>query len=681
MIIRCPDCTTGFELPDEQVSEQPMKVRCSRCSHLFKVGLIDDQPMLYDQAGERLPEEDQHIQTDESGGQSDDDLSGITPPSNLSEDRSPRSNTMMGTGAVAEPDETTGDSSEDEADSPSDADDPAAQPTEKTPAVEPGDERQTVMGMPGDESEQGEETESAPSSSSSRTTHRGVPAADEEASGSGSRNTGGESSSSSDYNPFPHADSDIGPNKSKAITGSGESDDGESQAKQPAGEAADANDDAELELFDEDEQASDQQSGARDAPGGAESSDDSPNSEAAQSAPGPQGPPHSQGPPQNQGPPDQRDAVDLQTGGDTDDQQQLGGQAQSNEYHKEYFDPETGEKKVKGADGGGQSAASGEPGGTGAPGARSNAPNAAGSPGEPDQQHATGGGSEVQSTPDVQSSAAPQSDAPEPDASSGPPTGGGSGGVDGGPGFGGPEGGDEDLELETVDSGPTTGRSSGSPTGTAGGQADNYPLDEVDRVDNQQYSSSGFQKFANILLVALIVGGGFLTVVAAQNSWFVDFANFRQMLEVAFQDGEYEPREEWTNSGPTVQKVASDEPIEFTNVFGQTITLENADAELLSFQGDAENVSEEDFDAVEVRGLVYDAQGKVVAQQTAPLGAAVAPSKLRSLESPDTFGTLMPDKPAELDNGDTQPFTIVFPEVPAPVADGERVEYAVEVAD
>jgi len=37
MHIRCPSCGTGYQVPDEKIPEEGMKVRCSKCSHIFEV--------------------------------------------------------------------------------------------------------------------------------------------------------------------------------------------------------------------------------------------------------------------------------------------------------------------------------------------------------------------------------------------------------------------------------------------------------------------------------------------------------------------------------------------------------------------------------------------------------------------------------------------------------------------
>lgn len=42
MIVRCPECETAFNLPDNKITPRGSKVRCSRCSHTFRVRLGDD---------------------------------------------------------------------------------------------------------------------------------------------------------------------------------------------------------------------------------------------------------------------------------------------------------------------------------------------------------------------------------------------------------------------------------------------------------------------------------------------------------------------------------------------------------------------------------------------------------------------------------------------------------------
>lgn len=54
MIIRCPDCSTGFKLPESRVTSSGIKLRCSRCSHVFRVrSTADGESEIYYQAEDR----------------------------------------------------------------------------------------------------------------------------------------------------------------------------------------------------------------------------------------------------------------------------------------------------------------------------------------------------------------------------------------------------------------------------------------------------------------------------------------------------------------------------------------------------------------------------------------------------------------------------------------------------
>lgn len=53
MIIACPACTTGFNLPETHLRTKGAKLRCSKCSHVFRVRLgKDDQPEIFYRDGE-----------------------------------------------------------------------------------------------------------------------------------------------------------------------------------------------------------------------------------------------------------------------------------------------------------------------------------------------------------------------------------------------------------------------------------------------------------------------------------------------------------------------------------------------------------------------------------------------------------------------------------------------------
>ncbi|MFB6373522.1 MAG: zinc-ribbon domain-containing protein, partial [Bradymonadaceae bacterium] len=348
MIIRCPDCTTGFKLPNDQVSEDPIKVRCSKCSHIFRVGLVDSDPILYDEDGERLPDEAQQTRAETEA-----------------DDKASADQTQEGTGFLSN--------------QGSDGDEGGGEVDESEIALD----------------ESGEVDASD--------THIGTQAVNHESDGDGpdqtsasppSDTTGSaDESDSSDYNPFPHADSDIGPKKSKAITGNGEestSDQTAAAVEQPVSEEtveaerAKVDDEAfrETQQIDPDEQidgepSSDQQSAGSEsyADGGegegvsrgqqGQQSQQPQPSQQAQQSQQPAGRQSQQQPQQtaHQQPSHEQATTEtqsaqepeLQTGpqqtaaapSDGSGQDYWDKEPADDEYHDEYFDPETGTRQKK----------------------------------------------------------------------------------------------------------------------------------------------------------------------------------------------------------------------------------------------------------------------------------------------------------------------------------------------
>src|SRR6185369_16461790 len=37
MIVKCENCQTRFKIPDDKVTDKGVKVRCTKCSHTFRV--------------------------------------------------------------------------------------------------------------------------------------------------------------------------------------------------------------------------------------------------------------------------------------------------------------------------------------------------------------------------------------------------------------------------------------------------------------------------------------------------------------------------------------------------------------------------------------------------------------------------------------------------------------------
>lgn len=340
--------------------------------------------------------------------------------------------------------------------------------------------------------------------------------------------------------------------------------------------------------------------------------------------------------------------------------------SQADEYHDEFFDPESGKTKQERDTTSDSGKTAGSPS-TGSPAQQGPPDAASGPPGG-----ATGG-------PPPGAGASPPGNGPG--GSPGPAADDVGGGSPGHASHGGePEFEEEELQLETDAQKAVTGvegDGTESETGDAGWGAES----DFDRVEPGQFGGSGFQKFANILFVALLVGNAFLAVVAFQNDGFIDFANFRHMLEVAFQGAEYEPRAEWTESDQPVRTVEPKDDVSFGNVFAHVASIgEDEDNRVLVMKGTAKNNTDEPLEDVEVRGLVYNREGKLADQAEAPLGADIPLPQLESLDSPDKVGNLQPRQAASLDPDEEKPFTIVFSTVPKIVESGEMVDYGVEIA-
>ncbi len=87
MIIRCPECSTGFNLPDERVTPEGTKLKCSRCKHVFRVRAdADGEPEFFYRPGDNEGDS-------KSGGGSG---AGNSPFSNAGSDLKPKKSSAFG---------------------------------------------------------------------------------------------------------------------------------------------------------------------------------------------------------------------------------------------------------------------------------------------------------------------------------------------------------------------------------------------------------------------------------------------------------------------------------------------------------------------------------------------------------------------------------------------------------
>jgi hypothetical protein len=86
----------------------------------------------------------------------------------------------------------------------------------------------------------------------------------------------------------------------------------------------------------------------------------------------------------------------------------------------------------------------------------------------------------------------------------------------------------------------------------------------------------------------------------------------------------------------------------------------------------------QDYVDVRVRVLVVDEQDRAIAEAEGPIGAWITDAQIKALGPAKQPKTLMPESPTRLTTSGSQPFTIIFDEVPKQVEEGAQVGYRVE---
>lgn len=197
-------------------------------------------------------------------------------------------------------------------------------------------------------------------------------------------------------------------------------------------------------------------------------------------------------------------------------------------------------------------------------------------------------------------------------------------------------------------------------------------------IEPHTVGGSGLQKFANLLLIALIVGIGFFGVVAFLSGGIIDFQRFDHTLQVAFEGAEFEPRSDWVDQGPAVVP-APEDPVRFEGIFATPLKV--GEERVILLRGRARNVGEESYESLKVRGILRDSDERVITETTAPLGADLIPSELSETESVDEALAEVPGESTGLGPDDHETFSLIFDEVPEGVFQDLDVTYKVETVD
>ncbi|MFP4600103.1 MAG: zinc-ribbon domain-containing protein [Persicimonas sp.] len=631
MIVRCPECSTGFKLPRDQVSDEGVKLRCSKCSHVFRFRIDDDgeTEIFYNDS-----DRERNAQLEKDRLEKDQDQAGKPADDNPDDEEweeSPR--TQIGTPGRAVSKEV----SEDE---------------EEQAAAMNGNK--TAFGMP---TAQEKAKKKAKAKAKKKAKKRSK-------------------SASSDYNPFPHANLDLSPIKESASSAPSSEDDRDQDADPSQAAGAAGNDldwdegeatridqsdpfddeaDAFGGAFDDDHEA--------DAFGGAFDDDHEAPQPGTTTAKAPGSGPATTGPattgPATAGPP--ASAKPAQAATATKPPQQATKQAPPTDAAAPVAAAEAAAATATAAAEAGEPAQDKPAEGKSSPWQTDNAyrPEDMVDPsfGEDGPSFDPDQGVVTPNKPAANQPAASQPAASQPQNS--------------------PAAAARANRRQPASS---AAAQPASAKAEAGWDVD--PVDDsLGSIEPHTVGGSGLQKTANFVLIALIVVVGFFGLLAALSGGMLDFKRFPHMLEVAFEGAEFEPREEWTGAEAPEVAVAPENPVRINSVFATRVALDDSDEAVFLVRGKAENIAEIDFSDVVVRGILYDKNERVVAQTKAPLGGRLLQSELAAAASADEAATLLPTDAAGLSQGSTQPFSLVFNDVPQKVLDNPDLLYKVEIAE
>jgi predicted Zn finger-like uncharacterized protein len=633
MIVRCPECSTGFKLPDEQVTEKGVKLRCSKCSHVFRIRLAEDgDTEFFYNDGDREQNRALAASADQDSADQDSDADTGSEEQDSAEvenEWDEGESTQLGKPLAA-------------AGAPKDAD----------VAAEEGNK--THFGMPSSKNKEKEKEASEDARKPSK-------------------------SASSNYNPFPHANlggksSDDSATNDSATSDSATSDSATSdsatsdsepapsedpQPAQPEANASPQEEDLawgdEATRIDEDAfgGAFDDEPEEEDPFGDAFADDDASEAPVATQAPPAQAPP-AQAPPAQappaQAPPSaaapiaaaQAAAAGAQAGAQpaaqaqgphADQDSDFWAQQNSDYRPEEMVDPSFGQ------DGPAFDPEQGVVDNKPAPKKPTESKPAAGPP--------AGVTASPTSAPAAQSKPAQSKPAQSKPAQSKPAQS---------------KPAQSEQRLTTQNDG-------------------GWKVDMVDEpIAPHTVGGSGVQKFANLMLIALIVGVGFLAVVAGLSGGILDLERFPHMIEVAFDGAEFEPRAEWVKQAAPAPAPAPENPVRFEGVFAVPAQAGKSDQVVL-VRGKAKNIANVDYSDVVVRGIVYDENERPIGQTTAMLGARVLQSQIVEAGSVDAANALLPDSAKLLSSKASEPFSLIFTDLPPKVFEGQNVSYKVEIAD
>lgn len=192
-------------------------------------------------------------------------------------------------------------------------------------------------------------------------------------------------------------------------------------------------------------------------------------------------------------------------------------------------------------------------------------------------------------------------------------------------------------------------------------------------------ATSSLRRTADAVFIAIVVMIAFVALVAARAGGFVDFARFGHMLEVAFTEQEFIPREAWTQ----VVEIPPpdpppDEPLRIENL--RAMQKQVGKETVLVVSGRVRNYSLEEFKAVKVKAVVTRGE-KVLATRVELTGQQLDAAAFAKAKTVEAATKAVTSKLPDVGKEGTTYFVIVFDDIPAEAIAAGDFDYTVSVSD
>jgi predicted Zn finger-like uncharacterized protein len=218
-----------------------------------------------------------------------------------------------------------------------------------------------------------------------------------------------------------------------------------------------------------------------------------------------------------------------------------------------------------------------------------------------------------------------------------------------------------DLVMDTEPP-PAAARSLGKSKGKKGkkdkAQADAPKAAVPVRAATAPEGAGAIQKVMNLLLIAVLVACGFVGFIAWKTGGVVDFGRFDHMLAIVFDGKDFEPRPEWG-----LEKRVADEIIPLQTSQILAYPTEAADGQPLVVSGKVENKGTSTFAGVKINVALVGPEGAILTEKTVPAGTQLEPRKLKKLKVVKAHDAVIRQMSTMEPNSEL-PFVAVFEELP-----------------